>query len=143
MPTQNRLKISRFAHPDVLLTGVSRHIGKSILAEDIIDEAGAIHAPIRWVCRAIGVIEILLCQLEAGLDDLPHFCRITVILSNLVRRNRGIGRAFLLRSGVGGWRRRRRRLRSFGWSRRGGFLGCGCRGRGCGWRWRGGSFLSF
>ena len=60
MPTQDRVKISRLPHPNVLLAGVSRHIGKSILAEDIIDEAGAIHAPIRRISGAIGVIEILL-----------------------------------------------------------------------------------
>src|SRR5207248_3847521 len=123
--------------------GVSRHIVKFILAEDIIDEAGAIHAPIRWICRSIGVIEILLRQIETVLDDLPHLWWITVISANLTRRNRGIGRAFFLRSRVRGCRRRRSRLRSFDWNRRCGLLRCGSRGRERAWLGGGRPFFTF
>ena len=98
MPTQDRVKIPRLPHPNVLLAGVSWHIGKSILAKDIIDEAGAIHSPIRWIGRAIRVIEILLRQIQTVLNDLPHLWRITVIFANLVRRNGGIWRTFFSRT---------------------------------------------
>ena len=57
--TQNRVKISRLTQPDVLLTRVARHTAESVLLKYMIDEAGAIHSPVRGISGAIIVVEIL------------------------------------------------------------------------------------
>ena len=105
MAAQDRVEISRFAHPDVLLAGIARYIAEPVLLKYIINEAGAIHAASCRLCRAIGVIEILLCQLETVFDDLADFRRIVVIFFNLVRRNGSVRRTFFFEGRMHGWQR--------------------------------------
>ena len=85
MAAQDRIEISRFAHPDILLTRITRHIGESVLAKKIINETGAIHAAVCGISGAVCVTEILRCQIETGLDDLAHFSRVSIITGNFVR----------------------------------------------------------
>jgi len=59
--TQNRVEISRFAHPDILLAGIARHVGKAVLPKEVINKSGAIHPAACWIGRAIRVTEILFC----------------------------------------------------------------------------------
>src|SRR5215469_9779667 len=80
------MKISRFAHPDILLTGIARHVQEAVLLKDVINETGAIHAAAFWIGRAIGVTEILFCQREAGVEDLANFCWIGFVPLDLVWR---------------------------------------------------------
>src|SRR5439155_13854406 len=112
MTTQDRIKISRFAHPDILLARIARYVGKSIFLQNIVNETGAIHSAICRISGAVSVTEILPCQLEPGLDDLLHFWRISFIARDFVRRNSDIWRALSLRRNVHCRRRHRSRSRS-------------------------------
>src|SRR5206468_634619 len=117
--TQDRIKISGFTHPDVLLAGIARHVGEAVLLKDIINETGTIHAAVRWIGRTIGVTQILFCQREPGVQDLPYFCRISFVSGYLVRRKAHVRPALFSLS--------RRFCRSRGWT----FFGLGCWGRSC------------
>src|SRR5438094_9880561 len=127
MPAQNRVEISRFAHPDVLLARIARHIFEPVLREKIINEPRAIHAAICGIGRAIRITEILLCQSEAGVENLAHFRWVTVVTCNLVRRKSHVGRAFFFRSGT----RRTRGAWGFSWTWDRAFFGRSCRRRRC------------
>ena len=67
---------------------------KTVLLQDVINETGAIHAAVSGISRAIRVSEILSCQFEPGVDNLPHFRRIIFVISYFVRRNTDVRRAF-------------------------------------------------
>src|SRR6266567_1046594 len=136
MPAKDGIEISRLAHPNVLLAGVARHIGKSVLLENVINKTGAIHAAICGISGAVRVTKILFCQLEPSIDDLAHFRRISVIARDFVGRNRRVGRAFFF------WSRVRGRPGDFSWTWRQRFLR---RRRGGGrrtWTGRGRSFFA-
>ena len=85
MAAQDRIEISRFAHPHILLARIAGHISKSVLAKKIINETGAIHSAVCGISGAVCVTEILRCQIETGLDDLAHFSRVSIITGNFVR----------------------------------------------------------
>ena len=61
LPAQDRVEISRFAHPDILLARIARHIFEPVFAQKIINEAGAIDSAVCWVGGAVCITEILLC----------------------------------------------------------------------------------
>lgn len=61
MTAQDCIEISRLAHPDILLAGIPRHIGKSVLSQNVINEAGAIHTAVCRIGGTVCVTEILLC----------------------------------------------------------------------------------
>jgi hypothetical protein len=87
---QDRSEVSRLTHPDILLAGIARHVGKSVLTEHVVNETRAIHSAVFGIGRAITVAEILFCQLEPSLDDLAHPWRIIVIAGNFVGQKRDV-----------------------------------------------------
>src|SRR5882762_10220769 len=108
MAAKDGVEISGLAHPDILLTGIARHIGKSVLAEHVINETGAIHAAVRGIGRSVAVTKILFCQRESGVDDLAYLRRIAVVICYFFRRKTNVWRAFLsARTTLSGGRRGR------------------------------------
>jgi len=69
---QDRVEISRLAHPDILLAGITRDIAKSVLLKDVVKETGAIHSAVFRIGRAVAVAEIFFRQRETGVEDLAH-----------------------------------------------------------------------
>lgn len=91
----DRPESSRFAQPDILLARIARHIANAILRQHVNDKPGAIHPTVCRIRRPVLVIEIPRRQLERGIDDLAHVCRIILITGYVPGRDGG-RRSFFL-----------------------------------------------
>ena len=117
----------RLAHPYVEPARAARHLGQAVLAQDVVDEAGAIHAAFGRVGGAVGVGEVLPGQFETGFDELSHARRLRAELQDLLGREGGVGRCrrfgggrnFRLGLGRGGFRRRGHRAGALWFCNRG------------------------
>ena len=98
MAAQDRVETSRLAHPDILLAGIARDIAESVLLKNVVKEAGAIHAAVFRIGRAVAVAEILFGQLETGVNDLAHLWRIGFIACNFIGGKTDVGPGFFLGS---------------------------------------------
>ena len=77
------LKVSSFAHPNVLLAGITRHVFDAALREDVINETGAIHSAVDWVGRSVFVPKILRRQVETKINHFLNFRRVVLRIRDL------------------------------------------------------------